>query len=809
MGLQLHTPFLPEGTEIVSEELAVHRTEEGWVFYNAGGPIGCCASDDEELKVALLVQFVRLGLLEHRAAAALLGVHRVTLYRTWRRMEAELAGTRGKVTRGPKGPHKMTDEVLKTAQQVLDHGASMAAAARAVGVDPTTVRLAVRQGTLRLPAGSTRRRGGRGKGEKAPELPLGDDAESVPQRGEAQEGERPGAPLREEADGKAPAAQASPTDELGEQSPGAEAAPDEASGGPRAATGTDAAREPRVAAPVELVGPGERAARDAECEAGVAVRRTMERALASRGKLVAALPVFEPADAVQYAGTLLALPMLLGEGLLEVGESVYGRLANGYYGLRSVLLMFGMMALLRIRTPEQLGSHAPGELGVLLGLDRAPEVKTLRRKLAEMGRKKRSTELAGFLAGRWAAADPERVGLLYVDGHVRIYHGRKHQLPKAFSQRRRMCVTATCDTWVNDRDGRPVFYVTAPANEGLLAMLDDAVLPSVQQLCAGQPLTIVFDREGWSPDRFRRWAEADIRVMTYRKGSYDDWAVEEFETASGRARGRRTLRLAERGVELTPGFWVREIRRLCANGHQTAIITTDFDPPIVEAAESMFDRWGQENFFRYARQDFALDHLVTRQVDPADPERLATNPEHKRLQKLLRTKKAELGSAEQELGRASLPGGSTGGKSPTELRDRAEQLRAEMASLAAQLAELPAKVPVGTLVPDDALVELERLTDTFKMLAYRAETTLANIVRPYYRRAPQEAHALLKSIYRTPAAITPDHEAGTLLVKLHGLATPRATRALAELCHHATETHTNYPGTALRMVFQTVDVAEP
>jgi hypothetical protein len=52
---------------------------------------------------------------------------------------------------------------------------------------------------------------------------------------------------------------------------------------------------------------------------------------------------------------------------------------------QSVLLTLAFMALLRIKTPEQLKGHAPGELGLLLGLDRAPEVKTLRRKLQELG----------------------------------------------------------------------------------------------------------------------------------------------------------------------------------------------------------------------------------------------------------------------------------------------------------------------------------------------------------------------------------------------------------------------------------------
>ncbi len=42
----------------------------------------------------------------------------------------------------------------------------------------------------------------------------------------------------------------------------------------------------------------------------------------------------------------------------------------------------GVLALLRIKRPEALKEHAPPRLGRLLGLDRAPEVKTLRCKLA-------------------------------------------------------------------------------------------------------------------------------------------------------------------------------------------------------------------------------------------------------------------------------------------------------------------------------------------------------------------------------------------------------------------------------------------
>ena len=80
-----------------------------------------------------------------------------------------------------------------------------------------------------------------------------------------------------------------------------------------------------------------------------------------------ATPQFVAAEAVRYGGALLALPAVLSQGLLDAGEQAYGPLKKGFYGLRATLLVLAFMALLRIRTPEQLQGQPPGELGVLLG----------------------------------------------------------------------------------------------------------------------------------------------------------------------------------------------------------------------------------------------------------------------------------------------------------------------------------------------------------------------------------------------------------------------------------------------------------
>ncbi len=152
--------------------------------------------------------------------------------------------------------------------------------------------------------------------------------------------------------------------------------------------------------------------------------------LARLGLLADAASWFRPGRAIPRAGVLLAVPALVGSGVFEVARAVYGSLGPAFYGLRTTILTLLMMALLRLKRPEALKEHAPPELGRLLGLDRAPEVKTLRRKLGEMAALGRAVAFGRELFSRRVAARGEALGFLYVDGHVRVYHG-KHTLPKA------------------------------------------------------------------------------------------------------------------------------------------------------------------------------------------------------------------------------------------------------------------------------------------------------------------------------------------------------------------------------------------
>jgi transposase len=569
----------------------------------------------------------------------------------------------------------------------------------------------------------------------------------------------------------------------------------------------------------EGLGPSERAARDARSPGGVAVHRHLERALARMGQLSEAAPRFVAAEAVRYGGALLALPAALALGLLEAGEQSYGGLRQAFYGLRSTLLILAFMALLRIRSPEQLQGHPPGELGVLLGLDRVPEVKTLRRKLWELAARQQATHFSQRLASRWVRENAEAVGLLYVDGHVRPYHGDAHTLPEAWVARRRLCMPATTDIWVNQQDAQPLFVVTAPANDGLIAMLRREILPEVRRLIGERRVTVVFDREGWSPKFFREIATQGFDVLTYRKGAYRAWPRRAFRTVSAVLDGRAvSYELAQRHVQLLPGFRLREVRRLCPSGHQTAIVTTREDWPIELVAYRMFERWTQENFFRYMRQHFALDALVSYAVEPADPERTIPNPERGALAKALKAKRAAVKELEQAYGQQARTNPEA--QRPTMrgfkiaqagLARRIATLEAQCRKLQARLAASPQRVPVKAVLDEAEIVKLapeaKHLTDTIKMLAYRAETALVRCLSPHYARTEDEGRALVREMLLTSADILPRPEDHRLLVRLHSLANPRGNQALAKLCETLNALKVCYPGTDLTLVYEAPEVA--
>src|SRR5262249_30771488 len=160
--------------------------------------------------------------------------------------------------------------------------------------------------------------------------------------------------------------------------------------------------------------------------------RTLDRHLASLGLLDDAAPIFRAGSSVPGAGVLLALPCVVDSGVFRISRKLYGDIGPAFYGLRTTLLTLVLMALLRLKRPEHLKERDPAAFGRLLGLDRAPEVKTLRRGLTRLAAHHCAEQLGAELARRRVAQRGHLMGFLYVDGHVRAYHGQRQVSSHAY-----------------------------------------------------------------------------------------------------------------------------------------------------------------------------------------------------------------------------------------------------------------------------------------------------------------------------------------------------------------------------------------
>ena len=556
---------------------------------------------------------------------------------------------------------------------------------------------------------------------------------------------------------------------------------------------------------------------------------TLERLAASLGKLGEAAPRFASALDIPKGGVLLALPALLVSGLLR-HSAKYFRLPAGFYGLTSIFLLLAFMALGRLRSIEALRYYAPGEWGKLLGLDRAPEVRTLRIKLKHLADQEQAFSWSSTLCKEWMLEAPEEAAVLYVDGHVRVYHGTTKVLPKHYVARERLCLSATADYWVNAMDGKPFFVVSQAVDPGLLQVLERDIVPRLEADIPTPPgldadpllhrFTVVFDREGYSPEFFAKMKKRRIACLTYHKYPGEDWPRDEFIATEVRmASGQQlTIRLAERGTKLSNGLWVRECRKLCESGHQTAFLSTDYRAPAAVLAPAMFGRWSQENFFRYMRQSFNLDGLVDYRSENVPETIMVVNPAHRVLDGEVRKKVGLLNRRIAEFGAINLEGEieparvEAYAQKKSDLQEVITRLKKEVDGLKAQRKATQRHIAYKDLPADARFDRLstqsKHLVDTIKMIAYRAETAMAQIVRQTMSRY-DDARSLLRAVYSTEVDLIPDQEAKTLTVRLHPLANTSSDQVLKHLCAEINATETEFPGTELRLIYELVSAQGP
>lgn len=543
---------------------------------------------------------------------------------------------------------------------------------------------------------------------------------------------------------------------------------------------------------------------------------------------------FQTVGGVCGAGVLLGLALLGATHLLSEARGVYGRLKNSWYGLRSLLWTLVVMALLRIKRPEQLKHYDPASLGSVLGLPRAAEVKTIRRKLEEVSERGLAAEYHRRLTTRRAAERASEMATLYVDGHVRVYHG-KHRVGKTYVTRTKSVMRGQTDYWVHLSSGDPLLVIHDWTNGAFSQVMAEQVLPEIRRLVGKRRVRVVFDREGWSRELFWTLLDQGFDFLTYRKGSYAAVEESEFARVTFDVEGQSlNYELAEAVFEQEGWPRLRLIAVKKKNGGQTHILATgrltweglesapkdledDVDAPAAELAYWMFGRWCQENWFKYMIEQYALDVLVDYDVEPDDPERLVPNPQRRKLEAQVRTAREELQREQAKYARLVIqqractvnrkrkPCGAAcrcvscrmqaQEAVVKECEEKLERLRRERRGT-------PEKIRLGDVDNRDPVklsYERKLFTDIVKLSAYDIETRLYGMLPEDFRRRELEGRSVIRNMLQACGDLRLVGD--TLEVHLEQMSAPRYTHAMQSLCEQLNAVSCTLPETTIRLRF--------
>jgi transposase len=767
MTVQPPLPLVPEDARPVGTAAAiVEDVDGGRVFVHGNLAYAWDAGDAAGRRFAA-VSLMRIKAATQLQVAEAFAVGPATVRRWEARLtDGGVAGLFGE-RKGPKRKSKLTADTLAAIRRLREDGASYRGIAAATGVSAGSVRNALTDTDTDTDTDT-----------EEPGAPTGSDAHLPP---EPQIAVEPKVEIEMEAEQDCPATMSdAPVTDTG------------------AAAGNTVV--PVLADPVDRAG---------------------ERALARFGLIPYAPPVFTPCARAPLAGLLLGLPALAGTGLLECAHTVYGELPHGFYSLDTMLCESVFRALLGEARAQGAARIDPPALGRVLGLDRAPEVKTIRRKIGLLAESGRAGDWIAAMARRHVKARPEQAAVCYVDGHVRAYQGTR-KIAKTHVPRLKFPAPATVETWVADAAGDPLLVVLAEPAASLASELR-RLIPDLRAMVGDERRVLVgFDRGGWSATLFADLHAAGFDTLTWRKGPIADIDEHQFteHTHTDEHGHTHTWALADTEVtlDITEGpragevFPMRQISLFnTAATRQMHILTTRRDLPAAQIRYRMGARWRQENHYRYARIHFDLDSHDTYRAADDDPTRMVPNPAKKPAYRDVEKARRALHSAEAASDAALLAAHSPQPGTSVVLTNEMintinTDVHAAQAALDAAIAAhqaIPARLPLAEVNPGQQVLDTETklIHHAIRIAAFNTAQSLARAILTAtgYTRADDEAHTLIRTALAGSGDIIPDHDTNTLHVRLDPLSAPRHTAAIDELCQALNDTHTVYPGTGLTL----------
>ena len=503
----------------------------------------------------------------------------------------------------------------------------------------------------------------------------------------------------------------------------------------------------------------------------------------------------------RYAGAMLlhAYPGRAGD--------ILRRAAGGDARQAALLSAVSTCFALGAATAEQVKHLAPAEAGPLAGLETLPSLRTLRPALAAIADAADPLELQAAFAQAMLAANPETSGVYYVDDHFVPYAGAK-PVAKGWNNKRGRAEKGRADTHVTTHDGRAVCFVTGEPS-GLSVTLPKALAELKKTVPAGARIMLGFDRGGAYPAVFAHCRENSVHWVSYRRAPLavpGMLPVLSVITVNGRT---RTIAWTDEEVQLKDYGAARQITLFEHGRVVLQILTSDFDACPAALLGWLKSRWREENFLKYASQNYGIDAICDYAAEIEENTKIADNPARKEANAAVREAEKDLAAAERGLAVLLADPAITPAVKNARLIPAAEReiaaARHRLDSAKKARDALPAKLPANQIDPQAqvALLRTGRrgLQMVLRLLAHNAEHWLSDQLNAYLRDDDEYRAITRQTIIRGTAGIiafAPE----TITVTLQRPAEPRVARALALLTDQINAVPLQIPGDTRPITYQ-------
>ena len=457
-------------------------------------------------------------------------------------------------------------------------------------------------------------------------------------------------------------------------------------------------------------------------------------------------------------------------------------------------------------TAEQFKHLAAAEAGPLAGMAALPGLRALRPELARIADASDPLRLQTLFAAAMLAAGPVTSGVYYADDHFVPYTGAK-PVAKGWNNKRGRAERGRADTHVTAHDGRAVCFVSGEPS-GLSTTLPLALAELKKAAGPGASIMAGFDRGGAYPQVFRHCREQEVHWVTYRRAPLAVPAMLPVLTTVTSGGKTREIAWAEETVQLKDYGDARQIT-LFENGKAALqVLTSDFEACPAEILSWLKSRWREENFLKYASENYGIDKICDYIADITENTKLTRNPARDKANAAVRDAEKTLAATERDLAALLADPDLTPATKNARIPGQQKKISSAHKELAATVAArnpVPAKLPASQIDPDAKTAVLRAgrrgLQMVLRLLAHNAEHWLSGHLNAYLRDDDEYRAITRETIIRGLAgtiAYTPD----AITVTLEPPPARRVARALTLLIDEINAAPPAMPGDTRPITYQ-------